>query len=104
MLATLTVWLLFTFAYVYSFVLFGVSDWILFVFAVPVSCIILLIFNGIWGKRMYIFIILTIFTWSILASAYLVILPHYNAWPLFILGAPFQVAILLWSKLKQASK
>lgn len=100
MLATLTVWLISTFIYVYGYILADVSNWILFVLAVPFSCIVLLIFNGIWGKRTFTFIILSIFTWSLITCFYLLILPHYNAWPAFILGAPFQVAIILWSGLK----
>lgn len=100
MLATLTVWLIATFLYVYGYILTNVSNWILFVIAVPISCIVLLIFNGIWGKRAFVFIILSIFTWSLITFFYLAILPYYNAWPSFILGAPFQVAIILWSRLK----
>ena len=104
MLACLTVWLVATFIYVYGYILTDVSNWFLFVVAVPISCIVLLIFNGIWGKRAFTFIILSIFTWSLITCLYLLILPFYNAWPSFILGAPFQVAIILWSGLKPSKK
>ena len=99
MLANLTVWLIFTFIYVYGYILTEVSNWILFVLAVPFSCIVLLIFNGIWGKRIYIFYLTSILIWSILATIFLSI-SQYNLWVIFILGVPLQIATILWSFLR----
>lgn len=95
-LAVSLVWLIATILYVYCAMLFHESYWLLFVNAVPISSIVLLVFNGIWGKRIYIFYLVSILIWSFLACVYLFFLEH-NPWVIFILGAPLQIAIILWS-------
>ena len=35
----------------------NINYWLSFVWALPVTCIVLIVFNGIWGKRIYKFII-----------------------------------------------
>ena len=102
-LATSIVWLIGTILYVYGMVFLQESYWMLFVTAVPFSVIVLFVFNGIWGKREFIFILASILVWSILASIYLSFL-EYNIWSVFILGIPMQVAIILWSLLKPSKK
>ena len=72
--------------------------WILFVWMVPLCSTILLIFNCIWGKRKYRYIILSILMWSMLASFALQFM-KYNIWLIFILGAPGQMIIFLISRL-----
>ncbi len=77
----------------------GKMNWIVFVWSVPLSCIIGVIFNSIWGRTCNNFFILSIFVWSLLAAAYLTLV-QYNMWLLFLLGIPAQVAIILWSQIK----
>ena len=72
--------------------------WILFVWMVPLCSTILLIFNCIWGKKKFRYIILSILMWSMLASFALQFM-KYNIWLIFTLGAPGQVIILLISRL-----
>lgn len=98
-LATSLVWLIGTILYVYGMVFLNESYWILFITAVPFSVIVLLVFNGIWGKRRYIFILTSILIWSILASIYLGFI-KFNIWSVFILGIPLQISVILWSLLK----
>lgn len=102
-LATSLVWLISTILYVYGMVFLQESYWVLFVTAIPFSVIVLFVFNGIWGKREFIFILASILVWSILASIYLSFL-EYNIWSVFILGVPMQIAIILWSLLKPTRK
>lgn len=78
----------------------NINYWLSFVWALPVTCIVLIVFNGIWGKRIYKFIILTVLNWSLLVAVYLQI-ANPAFWPLFILGFPIQVAILFWGKIKR---
>ncbi|MBR2870352.1 MAG: helix-turn-helix transcriptional regulator [Clostridia bacterium] len=95
-LAVSLVWLIATILYVYCAMLFNESYWILFITAVPFSSIVLLVFNGIWGKRIFTFYLVSILIWSILLSIYLLFLEH-NPWIIFILGAPLQIAVILWA-------
>lgn len=102
MLSVTTVWFIATFA----FMLFHIiapeetATWLAFVYAVPVSLIVLLVFNSIWGHRSATFIIITALVWSVLASVYCTFL-SYNLWIVFIVGVPMQVIIVLWSGIRK---
>ena len=98
-LAVILVWLAATIFYVYTSLLLDVSYWIIFIAAVPISAIVLLVFNGIWGKKIFTYYLVSILIWSILATIYLSI-RNYNLWIIFILGLPLQIATILWSFLR----
>ncbi len=103
LLAISFVWLIATFSFFYGYTLYDNYYWIFFVGAVPVSVIVVQIFNSIWGKRKYSFIIYSLLIWTSLALLYLIKLES-NLWLLFILGVPLQIAIILWSQLKVSKK
>ena len=77
------------------------GKWLVFVYAVPVSGIVAIIFNCIWGKRIFNIIFSSIICWSLISSIYLTVLigANSNKWLLFVLGVPIQIMILLWSRL-----
>ncbi len=77
------------------------GKWLTFVYAVPVSAVVSVIFNCIWGKRIFNIVLSSIICWSLIACIYLTVLiaANHNMWLLFILGAPIQIMILLWSRL-----
>ena len=110
LLSTMTVWLAATIIYVSISLttLFGLPEaWLAFVFAVPASCIILLIFNSIWGKVKRNFVIITIFLWSLLVSlclTFFFVSGESHIWLLLAVGIPLQIMILLWSGLKQKKR
>lgn len=94
------IWLLATVIYVYGVMLSQRYElWKLFVGALPISCIDLLVFNGIWGKRKNTFILCSILVWTTLATIYIIFLEN-NPWLIFIVGVPLQIGIILWSQLK----
>ncbi len=100
LLACSLVWFFATATFVGGGIAIGVSKiWIVFVYAIPVTCVILLIFNSIWGKKLWEFFILTVFVWSILTALYLTWLSK-NIWLIFILGIPAQIIVVLWTGLK----
>lgn len=101
LLAVSLVWILATVLFVYAKVFANMDLWIFFIGAVPLSTIVLIVFNGIWGKRKFTFILTSVLTWTLLATVYLYFL-SYNLWSLFILGIPFQASIILWSQLKKS--
>ena len=71
-----------------------------FLYAIPVSMIIWLVFNSIWFNPRQNFIIISLLIWSLLAVIYLTLLfIGHNYWQLFCLGIPGQVAVVLWSNL-----
>ena len=72
--------------------------WILFVWMVPLCSTLLLIFNCIWGKRKYRYIILSVLMWSMLTSFALQFM-QYNIWLIYLLGIPGEIIIFLISRL-----
>lgn len=103
LLATSVVWLLATILFVSVKLTYSINYSIIFLWALPISCIVLLIFNAIWGKNYLMFVILSLLNWSLLTSIHLQVLigmPH-NIWPIYLLGIPLQIAIILWAILLQ---
>ena len=93
------VWLVATITFVYGKVIFNINLWIVFVWAVPVSCLVLYPFNAYWGKYIWKFVILSVFQWSLLACFYLQFI-EYNMWLGVVVGIPIQVALSIWAFLK----
>ncbi|MCR5308088.1 MAG: hypothetical protein K6E24_03745, partial [bacterium] len=65
---------------------------------IPLCSTLLLIFNCIWGKRKYRYIILSVLMWSMLTSLSLQFM-QYNIWLIYCLGIPGEIIILLISRL-----
>jgi len=93
------IWLLATIIFVYTSINTSVNFWQVFLWAIPASCLVLLVMNGFWGKRKYVFYIMTLLVWSVIACFYVQFL-EYNIWLIFSLGIPIQALIILWSILK----
>lgn len=74
--------------------LLGRIEWLTFVYALPVSLILLLVLNSLWGKRRRNLYIISLLIWSILGAVYLSLLEK-NWWILFLLGIPAQIIICL---------
>lgn len=87
------VWTLALFSFVLLF-LFGHVEWMVFVYTLPVSFIVLLVLNSIWGDRKKNLFIISALIWSILAAVYLSFIEQ-NWWILFLLGIPAQVITCL---------
>lgn len=79
----------------------NVINALVFIYAVPASLIVWLVFNSIWFQPKINYIIISLLMWSLLATIHMSILPFgYNVWPIYIVGIPAQVIIFIWSKLK----
>lgn len=106
-MSILLVWLLATFAFVLIDIINPASGshWLAFIYAVPVSMIVWLIFNSIWFCRRRNFLIISLLMWTTLASFYLTLLPfNANLWQIFGLGVPGQAIIFLWSRLRSSGR
>lgn len=102
-MSILLVWLIAAFCFVIGF---GVDDaiahyWLFFVYAVPVSLVLLLIFNSIWFKPRNNYMIISFLMWSVLILIFLNMMAFSIVKPmLFLLGIPGQLIIFLWSRLE----
>lgn len=100
-LSVVLVWLIGTIAFV-GLGLAHVNGplWLSFVWPLPVTFIVILVMNSIWGNRRKNYLIISLLMWSLLAATYLSAVV-YNPWLVFVLGVPGQIIIVLWSKLKK---
>jgi transcriptional regulator with XRE-family HTH domain len=75
------------------------GHWMTFVFAMPVSFIVWLVFNSLWFNRKHNFLIVSLLMWSVLAILFMTLsIP--NSWLICVLGVPGQIIIVLWSRIK----
>ena len=100
------VWLLATILFVLLKIFADINYFMSFMWAGVASMIVLIVFNSIWGRMRYLFPILTIMLWLLLASLQLQIyIPtHVNIWPIYFLGIPLQILIILWGGLIKKPK
>lgn len=106
-MSILLVWLLATLAFVLVDVIPVESSahWLAFVYAIPLSMIVWLVFNSIWFNRRRNFLIISLLMWTLLASLHLTLVPaSINIWQIFVLGVPGQAIIILWSRLRGEKK
>ena len=99
LLAMSLVWILATIIFVYYKLLFEEHLWQVFICGLPITCIIALVFNCIWGRRIWTLVLVSCVVWSTILTFYILFL-QYNIWPVFVLGAPLQVATILWGGLR----
>ncbi len=79
--------------------------WLAFVYAVPVSSIVVLVFSCLWHYRWVRIVSLSVLIWTTLACAYLTVYvavgPYDTLWLIFLIGVPLQLLTLfffLWQK------
>lgn len=104
-LGILLVWFVAMLAFVLTELIFEEPrlHWQFFIYAVPVSAVVWLVFNSIWFKPRYNYLIISLLMWSTLASVYLSFMNmHTKLWQIFLLGAVGQIVIALSSGLKRA--
>lgn len=103
LISIVLVWLVAIFVYM-NIDLFAKNayNWLAFMFAVPTSAIVALVFNSVWGKPKFNFLIISILLWSLIASIFLTLtIVTKPIWLLFVLGVPGQIIIILWSGIRE---
>lgn len=93
------VWFFIILTFVYSNSILHKNIWQIFVLGIPISCVVLLLFNGSWNKYIYRFVVLTVLIWSVLVYIYLRFL-SYNLFLIFLVGIPAQLALVIWAFIK----
>ena len=96
LLSACAVWLVATVLFVVLLLTSGQAYPIVFLWAVPAMCVDLIVFNAIWGRMRYLFFILTVLVWSVIVATHIqFILLGVNIWPIYIVGIPLQIGIIL---------
>ncbi len=102
-LATISVWFLATVIFVMLNTLGFAAlfpTWLIYVYAIPASAIVSLVFSSVFAKSKFNLIIISVLVWSLILAAYLTVLvmSGTNLWLMFIIGIPSEVIIVLWFK------
>jgi transcriptional regulator with XRE-family HTH domain len=101
-MAVLLVYLIGTIFFV-SFQLASYSyAWLSFIWCTPVAFIVWLVLNSIWLNRKLNYIFISFLLWSLLCAIHITLLVYTknNLWLTYGLGAPGQIIIILWSRLR----
>ena len=89
------VWLVATIGFFYAYTFSRQTAWILFVWAVPLSCIIAYLLSMRWHSKITNFVLTSVFLWSLIASFYLQFI-QLNLFLLFIIGIPVQISLAIY--------
>lgn len=73
----------------------GLKIWLSFIYPIPVTMIVLIVFNSIWGKRYINPIISSVLIWTLVMSFFLTFKFENNV-ALFFIAIPLQVGCILW--------
>lgn len=76
-------------------------SWLAFFYAVPANAIVLLSLRSAWHDFRWNQGLITVIMWGCLVSIFasLNVFIHFNAWKVFLLGIPGQIAIFLWFRM-----
>ncbi|HEY8364619.1 MAG TPA: helix-turn-helix transcriptional regulator [Haloplasmataceae bacterium] len=75
--------------------------WLVFIYALPLSCVVLLFFVNKWKSLLYSFITSSFFIWTLALSIHLTLYPKIsNMWMIYIAIFPLQVILAIWFILK----
>lgn len=95
-----------------AFVLLGIfapqihHKWLAFIYAIPVSCIIVLTLARVWGRNLTTAVFISLLIWSTITAVFLTLLftlspTPAGLWELYLIGIPLQVLTVLWTAYKK---
>lgn len=103
LLAACTVWIAAA-AVFFSTAIYSTGFWMAFIWAIPLSMLVLSVFSQKWRYDVCVIVFRSIFCWTLLVAIYLQLLVYtpYNTWMIFFIGIPVQAAIILWSLIRHS--
>lgn len=84
--------------------IFDIVHWQIFIYAIPITAIVLLVFNSIWHKGKGNFWIVSLLVQSLILLSYLISLPWKNPWQLFLVAVPAELLVFCCFRLKKRRK
>ena len=77
------------------------KTWLSFIYALPISFIVLLVLTSVWGKTITNTVLISLLIWSSISAIYLTIFnvmpsPPKRLWELFLIGIPLQCLTIFW--------
>ncbi len=76
--------------------------WMVYLYAIPITLVVLLVLNSVWGNPRSNFVIISALIWTFLTCVYVsaALFASVYLWLLFVVGVPAQVIVCLWSGLR----
>ena len=81
----------------------GTFEWLVFVYALPVSLVVMIVLASVWDKKKTNIFYISLLVWSTISAVYFTFF-QYNWWLLFIIGIPIQVIVFLSFRVRIAHK
>lgn len=103
LLFILCVWLMATVIFVHTKLTYNITLWQVFVWSIPTSAFVGLIFNNKWGKKSFNYLLISIINWTLITSIFVSAF-NYTFWMLYLIGIPIQIGILLWANIAYNNK
>ena len=88
------VWILAVIIYIYLLIFSEFDYWQIFIWALPATSLVMLLFSKVWKQKIYTFVVRSLFFWTLVIACYIQFI-QFNIWPLFFLMIPIQVALIL---------
>ena len=102
------VWLVATVFFTFANLIFPTitETWLAFIYAIPVTLIVLLVLTSVWGKTLFNSICTSLLVWTIILAVYLTLIntlinPPVALWMVFLIGIPLQILTILWFSYKK---
>ena len=98
-------WLLATVVFVISLLQNAKPLWEAFVWAVPLSALLVVFFNRLFFRNKFVyFIAWSLFVWGAITASFLSLYSIYNVWPIYLIGIPAQAILFIWLNIKKVPK
>ena len=95
------IWLIATISFVMARIILGYTFWQVYLWSVPIVALVMMPFHRYWGRHIYKYTILTIFTWTFLLAVFVQLFKFSPwMWMIFILGVPIQICLSIWAFIK----
>ena len=93
LISVLGIWILAVIIFA-VFLMSGSAQWLVFLYALPVTFIVLIVFTAVWGRRRTNMYYISLLVWSIICALYFTFL-KYSLWFLPVIGIPAQIIVFL---------
>lgn len=98
------VWLVAICGYAFIDIIFSsvTQTWLSFIYALPVTAIVLLVLNAVWRRPVLTALTISLLIWTAILAIYLTLLeclvaPPPTLWEIFLIGIPLQLLVVFWS-------
>ncbi|MBQ6851950.1 MAG: helix-turn-helix transcriptional regulator [Oscillospiraceae bacterium] len=100
-LSTVLVWFVALLIFVVLSTIGLPKSWIAFFYAIPANAIVLLTLRSAWHDFRWNRLLVSAIMWGSLLSIHVTLLVffNFNAWKIFLLGIPGQIAVFLWFRM-----